>query len=1143
MINIINKVSHAVRNNRPRKSWAVQIAIALGFVVIASSFYIYQGVTQRVRAQTITPDFTVLLNDIGGVKDNNWPVEPYSSGGTLLNINIPKTVDSQWTWNEAYFQAGIYNPLTDQWQWYAIAAKTKAELTHSDPDFSYYRYQWKPGYDMEDKNLIPRPSGQVVIAVTLMNHLGSVIGTVSQGRSVQFALAKMSFTVPNQTTNWALEESRNIEVRFATPPVKSLDLKLGILVNGDDKTAGSPGEFFFASLRITGGGFNTYFKIPWNKVGYALNGGIFSGLPSDKVQLWSRLYYLDPATNEIGGKSCVFVISSPPPADVARVEITPATATVEAGVDQLFTAIAYDTAGQEMANSTDSPLDFTWSGTTGDHSGIFNQTIAKDYPVTVTYGSKIATVTITVIPGPVNRVEIRWGAPGDPATAGYIIAIDAAIFDEYGNQINVDPTEIDWSGTQWPHSNHFMQTAAGIYPVSASYQGVDSNIWEIRVVAGEAASVRITPSEETFVGVGHDLQFYAEVLDQFGNFIGDHPLSFTWSGTNGLGLFNQTVAGSYSVNATYTGAPGNHPISPTTTVFVSETALSGIYFSKKFDMDADEALPVGIKSLGTLTADYYQPTGTNFVDFKIKFYDTAGNPVPASGGEYSLNVAESGVGVDMDNLFKQYTWFDQIAQIQFVIAMSTDNYLDSSRVPWVQSLTLNYELNAAEVGIINFTGETNKTATQGASVDYDLVAVPLAGSGTGFVRAVLAVDWNGAEAGNGTKPLDMIVQFLIDGQLTNDSGNIWEFWLDENNQNYRPSGYPFQLKLTSGNNTPPEVYAFHVVGSVFGDTSRTLRRTSNPGVLTVTGGVVPTGDFSLEFVGEHVISVRPGNPATYQFLVKSINNFSGLVALSTDIITGHKFATGAIASATFDRASVTPTPEGNSVILSIGVSATALEEGPHTFAITGTATGTAGSIVHDINPSPLLQIDNEAPEQPEITVNATVTMEGTRGTEQPRFFFYLYLHDAITRAAKVFRKTDILPGEFAGEVVSIVVLDGLVTVGEQYTGYLRSTRHLWKKSTSDIDINATTTTYSMAFGSSTSPMLSGNVGPTPDASSFLDDDIINSLDFLTVFQEWAGIWLTRFADFDNNGVVNSIDLPTILTHWGQRGDLLTNLPN
>ncbi|MBN2585196.1 hypothetical protein JXA59_00910, partial [Patescibacteria group bacterium] len=567
------------------------------------------------------------------------------------------------------------------------------------------------------------------------------------------------------------------------------------------------------------------------------------------------------------------------------------------------------------------------------------------------------------------------------------------------------------------------------------------------------------------------------------------------------------------------------------------TELSGTYFSRKFDLDADEVSPRGVKTLGTLTADYYQPATPNFVNFKIKFYDASGNPVPATGGEYPLNIAESGVGIDMDALFKQYTWFDQIGQIQFVIEMSTDNYLDSTRVPWVQSLILDYELNAATIGLINFTGETTKTAAQGASVNYDLVAMPIAGSGTGFVRAVLEVDWNGAVEGNGTKPTGMTVQFMIDGQLTNDSGNIWEFWLDENDPNYQPSGYPFQLRLTAGNDTPPADYTFHVVGSVFGDDSRTLQRTANPGVITVTGVNPGTADFELSFIGESSRSIRPGSVTNYLILVKSLNGFANQVTLSTNLSSQFTPATAVTAQFSPDYP-ITPTPEGYQVMLNVAV-----EEGTGNQSHSFTVTGTAGVLVHDLTTG-ILEINDQAPESPAITIIATVSVDSTSplGTSEPRFYFRLYPYGAATRNAWVYQNTTINPSDFNGDQITMEVPEGLVADGQRYLGYIRSTRHLWKKSSTDftVDTAATTQTYVLTFPT----LAAGNIGPTPDATEFLDDDMINSLDYTQLVQEWVRIFTTLIGDFNEDGTVNSTDLPFIYgTNWGLKGDLLTNLPN
>ena len=529
----------------------------------------------------------------------------------------------------------------------------------------------------------------------------------------------------------------------------------------------------------------------------------------------------------------------------------------------------------------------------------------------------------------------------------------------------------------------------------------------------------------------------------------------------------------------------------------------------------------------------------------VKWFGTNDNPLglpngdgTGDPGDYTylipIEANQSANGYMLSGWFNDHfgpgNWaqFANIRKVQFVIEMSSAdvNSTEIADQPWVETVSLGYELNAVEVGIINFTdGEaTHKTvAAGGASVTFNMTATPLADFDSQAKRVDLGIDWGGAA------PVG--VSYVINPSF------IYPF-----SPALPVTSVDFVVTFTADTGAEIDVdHNFSVTGHLAGELERILRPAA--GTLSVSGTINPAGDFSLEFVGEHVRSVRPGGSAVYQILVKSVNSFSGSVTLSTDIITGHKFATGAIASPTFDRNPVTPTPEGNPVILSVGVDATAQEEGPHTFAITGTATGTAGSIIHSLT-NASLQIDNDAPEQPAITVHTTIPTETTKGTEQPQFVFRLYPAGATTRAAWVYQKTGILPSEFTGDIVDIVVPDGLVTDAQKYIGYAKSTRHLWKKSSDDFIVNASGTSqiYNLTFPQ----LVAGNVGPTPDAGlQFLNDDIINTLDYAQLFQEWARIFTTLIADFNNDGVVNSADIIYILGQgrFGQAGDLLTNLPN
>ncbi|OGB85497.1 hypothetical protein A2994_01535 [candidate division Kazan bacterium RIFCSPLOWO2_01_FULL_48_13] len=591
---------------------------------------------------------------------------------------------------------------------------------------------------------------------------------------------------------------------------------------------------------------------------------------------------------------------------------------------------------------------------------------------------------------------------------------------------------------------------------------------------------------------------------------------------------------SYIIKVEYTpDASGGSPVVTVSEVFAinnpvppTPQPLAGTYFSALMALDSEHP------TFGPLSFDRFRAVSSNLsgteVKFGLKFYNEAGvlkgvNQYHPTG-QYDLILNEVGEAdlSDFENILASE--FNQIRQVQFVIYMSTEDYLTS--MPWVQSVSLDYSMPEQVLGIINFNPNTlvnyNQTVNpDGATITFNLEAIPSVDL-EGTPNIVLDVNWTA-----GSEPAGIVINMPV-------ILNIFSTG---------PSR-AFEFQVTADDNAIAGDYTFTITGHGATDVNRTLTPSAT-GTLTVGGTLPVTPDFSLEWVGPISQQVRAGSSVTYLILAKSLNGFAEEVSLTTNISGQFMPLSTAVTGQFFPSTPFIPTAAGSEVLLTVSVAAGTPDQGPNAF----TVTGTSGDSTNILSGATLL-ISDTAPEHPGITINATVTMEGTRGVDQPQFFFRLYPQNAATRAAKVFQKTGILPSEFVNDALSIDVPEGLVSIGGQYTGYLRSTRHLWKKSTSNITINATTTDYSMAFGLASNPMVMGNVGPNPASGNFLEDDEINSLDYTNWYMEFVGGWLTKYADFNGDGAVNTSDITSILgqlsgggSRWEYSGDLQTNLPN
>ncbi|WP_292522465.1 Ig-like domain-containing protein [Methanoculleus sp.] len=258
---------------------------------------------------------------------------------------------------------------------------------------------------------------------------------------------------------------------------------------------------------------------------------------------------------------------------LTTIEVTPATATLEAGATQAFQATALDQTGSEMDGVT-----FSWTSsdeTVGTISadGVFTAAAEGTADVTATAGdvSGTATVTVSSEEPALTSIEI------DPSAATLAIneteTFRATVLDQFGAEMtNVTVTwtssnttvgEIDTEGV-------FTALAVGTTTVTATADNVSA---EAAVTVAEEVpaleSIEIEPSATT-LQVNETEEFAATLRDADGNTISGIPV--TWASSNetvgtidGDGIFTALAAGTTDVTATADNVSG------TATVTVTET--------------------------------------------------------------------------------------------------------------------------------------------------------------------------------------------------------------------------------------------------------------------------------------------------------------------------------------------------------------------------------------------------------------------------------------------------------------------------------------------------------------------------------------------------------------------------------------------
>lgn len=828
--------------------------------------------------------------------------------------------------------------------------------------------------------------------------------------------------------------------------------------------------------------------------------------------------------------------------DVASVDINPSSAIVMAGVPKQFTAQAYDTNGQISADSTDDPTGFTWVGTNA--TGLFQEDTAGTYHVSVTYADRTDAAVVTVAPA--HAATLRLLPPNKTVSVG-------TDFD-LGLQLETDDTvEVVGVDLMLEFPENYISAAAidNYFTLSPELSSLG---W---IILGSHYDPT-GPNRQIIISIGMTGYSPNDVIN-----------GVQTIGTIHLKALSVTSAGAPApVNFVVTGEDGDHSTRvaamPGISILdewhdslisiVEPPQLSGIYHSRTIPFDA--ANPgLGLSSLGdfTLKAFWDDSLNTNGaiksqVKVGVKFLGATDNPLGFLNGdgtmghyEYRLVIDSNPNGAvipaeEINAMFKQYGWFKDIRKVQFVIEMSTADTIssDAAYKPWVEAVSLGYEMQGSNIGAIQFIPNDNsgsrKDINNGATIDFDLKAIPTSDLGDDSVTVKFDVDWNGAGAGNGNPPDGIALQLIPE------NGLIYEF----NNYSTDANRYAFKLRLTSSAEVKDAAdYNFSVTGTAVGETGRDL--TAAAGILRVNGGVSTTGDIELSFVGENGDNktFKQGDTANYGIRVTSRNGFSAPVTLDTNIstqVSGIDFPDWIPADV------VTPPANGAAnVELRALINPNADDQSNVLFTVTATANN--GDAHDEIIGK--ITIDADAAERPAITIIAHVPMETTRTSTQPTFYLRLYPDNATGRAGFAYQLLDILPTEFNDDdVITIEVPSGNVLDGHKYDGYIKSTRHLWAKSSNSFTINSATTdqSYNLTFPT----LVAGNAGPVSTATQFLEDDVINSIDWTVWFSEAAGVWSSLFADFDNNGSVNMPDLNYILgnygANWFKKGALETRWP-
>ena len=263
------------------------------------------------------------------------------------------------------------------------------------------------------------------------------------------------------------------------------------------------------------------------------------------------------SSGDISGSATLTVREPPPPPTqmVARIEVSPATASTNEGEPKQFEAKAYDTSNTEVSDAS-----FTWESSnpsvaTVDSDGLAMGIRAGSSPTDVTItaraGGRSGTATLTVRPV-ISRVEVTpatamidegGDTQGFSATAytSYDVAITGASFTwESGN---TGVATISSSGLATGVRSGSTPTAVTI---TATANGKsDTAMLTVRPVI---SSIEVAPKTAT-IDEGGDTQQYSATAHTSYN-VAITGVSFTWSsGNTGVATINSSSGLATSVRA------------------------------------------------------------------------------------------------------------------------------------------------------------------------------------------------------------------------------------------------------------------------------------------------------------------------------------------------------------------------------------------------------------------------------------------------------------------------------------------------------------------------------------------------------------------------------------------------------------------
>jgi uncharacterized protein YjdB/PKD repeat protein len=325
--------------------------------------------------------------------------------------------------------------------------------------------------------------------------------------------------------------------------------------------------------------------------------GLVSGVAPDTTTI----------TATIDGQSGTSDITVVPGA-VASVDVSPATATIEAGAGMVFTATPRDARGNALTGR-----EINWASSdetvvVADHDGMVSAVAPGTATLTATSEGKSGAAEITVVRAAVASVEVT------PATASLVVGSTV--------QLTATPKSANGSSLSdrpviWTSNNTAVATVdatglvtgvgQGTATISATSEGKTGTA-SVGVGVVPVASVEVTPPTANIV-VGSTVQLTATPKDANGNPLPGRTIAWTESdpavaSVDANGLVLGLTPGPVTITATVEGRSGTSAVTVAPAPPGSSVVLVGAGNIARCDRTGDEATAALLDAIpGTVFTD------------------------------------------------------------------------------------------------------------------------------------------------------------------------------------------------------------------------------------------------------------------------------------------------------------------------------------------------------------------------------------------------------------------------------------------------------------------------------------------------------------------------------------------------------------